>query len=267
MIAFFISISVVTAWLDNFIRDMYGVKPGVSLEGHDMSGMLREEVKALVIEMAMQEWRLPKEPELDKRTGRIIPEEPGVTVDVLTTVNNVMQAQTNKTVSLVRNSIPSRYRSQDLEGLKSIGSYSTHIYGSKQRSTNILLAAEAIDNTVIWPNQVFSFNEVVGPRTPERGYEPAPVILMGANNYDYGGGVCQVSSTVYNAALAAKLQILERHPHSKPVHYVPKDKDASVAYGGNDLRIRNQTNSPIIIKSQVSEGRVWVSILGEEKRE
>jgi len=267
MIAFFISISAVSVWLDNFIRDIYGVEPGVQLEGHDMSGMLREEVKALVMEMALQEWRLPKEPELDKKTGRIIPEKPGVTVDVLTTVNNVMHAQANQSVSLVRNSIPSKYRSEDLENLKSIGSYYTNIYGSKQRSTNILLAVEAIDNTVIWPNEVFSFNEVVGPRTPERGYEPAPVILMGANDYDYGGGVCQVSSTVYNAALAARLQIIERHPHSKPVHYVPKDRDASVAYGGNDLRIRNQTGSPIIIKSQVSEGRVWVSILGEAKGE
>lgn len=188
MIAFFISISVFTAWLDNLIRDMYGVKPGVKLEGRDVSGMLREEVKALVMEMAMQEWRLPKEPELDKITGRIIPEEPGVTVDVLTTVNNIMHAQANQTVFLTRNSIPSKYRSEDLEGLKSIGAYSTYIYGSKQRSNNILLASAAINNTVIWPNQVFSFNEVVGPRTPERGYEPAPVILMGANNYDYGGG-------------------------------------------------------------------------------
>lgn len=265
MIAFFISISVFTAWLDNLIRDMYGVKPGVKLEGRDVSGMLKEEVKALVMEMAMQEWRLPKEPELDKITGRIIPEEPGVTVDVLTTVNNIMHAQANQTVFLTRNSIPSKYRSEDLEGLKSIGAYSTYIYGSKQRSNNILLASAAINNTVIWPNQVFSFNEVVGPRTPERGYEPAPVILMGANNYDYGGGVCQVSSTVYNAALEAKLKILERHPHSKPVHYVPKDRDAAVAYGGNDLRFLNQTSGPIIIKSQVSEGRVWVSILGEEK--
>ena len=77
--------------------------------------------------------------------------------------------------------------------------------------------------------------------------------------------MCQVSSTVYNAALEAKLKILERHPHSKPVHYVPKDRDAAVAYGGNDLRFLNQTSGPIIIKSQVSEGRVWVSILGEEK--
>lgn len=267
MITFFISISVISAWLDSFIRDIYGVKPGVKLEEHDMSGLLQEEVKALVVEMAMQEWRLPKEPEIDKKTGRIIPEEPGVMVDVLTTVNNVMHAQAHQTISLTRNTIPSRYRSKDFENLRSIGSYYTNIYGSQQRSTNIILAAEAVNNTVIWPDEVFSFNETVGPRTPERGYEPAPVILMGANNYDYGGGVCQVSSTVYNAALAAKLQIVERHPHSKPVHYVPIGRDATVAYGGFDLRIRNQTDSPIIIKSQVSQGRVWVSILGEESKE
>lgn len=267
MITFFISLSIISAWLDSCIRDMYGVEPGVKLENQDMSGMLREEVRGLVMEMAMQELHLPKEPEIDKKTGRIIPEQPGIVVDVQTTIDNVMQAQANQTVFLIRNRIPSRYQSEDLENLASIGSYYTSIFGSQQRSSNIQLAAIALDNTVIWPDQVFSFNETVGPRTPERGYLPAPVILMGANNYDYGGGVCQVSSTIYNAALAAKLQIVERHPHSKPVHYVPVDRDAAVAYGGYDLRILNQTGSPIIIKSKVSQGRVWVSILGEEKKE
>ncbi|HQA49207.1 MAG: VanW family protein [Syntrophomonadaceae bacterium] len=265
MITFFISLSMLSVWLDSFIRDIYGVKPGVKLEGQDISGLLREEVRGLVMEMAMQEWLLPQEPEIDKKTGRIIPEKPGIIVDVQSTINNVMQAQANQSVALVRNSIPSKYRSEDLEKLSTIGSYSTSIYGTQQRSSNIALAATALDNTVVWPDQVFSFNEIVGPRTPERGYLPAPVILMGANNYDYGGGVCQVSSTVYNAALAAELEIIERHPHSKPVHYVPANRDAAVAYGGYDLRIRNHTGSPIIIKSHVSEGRVWVSILGEEK--
>jgi len=266
MITFFISLSIISAWLDSFIRDMYGVEPGVKLENQDMSGLLKEEVRGLVMEMAMQELRLPKEPEIDKKTGRIIPEQPGLLVDVETSINNVMQAQSNQTVSLVRTSIPSRYRSEDLEKLDSIGSYSTSIYGSQQRSSNIQLAVAALDNTIVWPDQEFSFNETVGPRTPERGYLPAPVILMGASNFDYGGGVCQVSSTVYNAALAAQLEIVERHPHSKPIHYVPIGRDAAVAYGGYDLRFRNQTGSPIIIKSKVSQGRVWVSILGEEQK-
>lgn len=267
MITFFISLSLVSVWLDNFIRDTYGVEPGVILEDQEIDGLLREEVRGLVIEMAMQEGRVPKEPELDKKTGRVIPEQPGIMVDIETTVSNVMQAQANQTITLARNRVLSQYRAEDLENLTNIGSYQTNIYGSQQRSTNIKLAAEALNNTVIWPNEHFSFNEIVGPRTPERGYLPAPVILMGANNYDYGGGVCQVSSTVYNAALEAELQIVERHPHSKPVHYVPIDRDATVAYGGYDLCIRNQTDNPVIIKSQVSQGRVWVSILGEEKKE
>ncbi len=267
MITFFVSLSLVSVWLDSFIRDTYGVESGVILEHQEIGGLLREEVRGLVIEMAMQEGRVPKEPELDKKTGRVIPEQPGVMIDIETTVKNVMQAQPNQTITLVRNTVLSQYRAEDLENLASIGSYQTYIYGSPQRSTNIKLAVAALDNTIIWPNQQFSFNEVVGPRTPERGYMPAPVILMGANDYDYGGGVCQVSSTVYNAALEANLQIVERHPHSKPVHYVPMDRDATVAYGGYDLCIRNQTDNPVIIKSQVSQGKVWVSILGEEKKE
>ena len=114
MITFFISLSMLSVWLDSFIRDIYGVKPGVKLEGQDISGLLREEVRGLVMEMAMQEWLLPQEPEIDKKTGRIIPEKPGIIVDVQSTINNVMQAQANQSVALVRNSIPSKYRSEDL---------------------------------------------------------------------------------------------------------------------------------------------------------
>lgn len=266
LLTFFISISILANWLDIFIRDVYGVEPGVTLEGHDLSGWLKEEVRGLVMEMAMQEQLLPQEPQLDKKTGQIYPERNGVAVDWQATLNEVMHAPPGKSVRLIRNVLPTKYCSTDLQSMTaSIGSYQTSIYGSYQRSTNISLAAAAVNNTLLWPEEEFSFNEVVGPRTAERGYMPAPVIIMGANNLDYGGGVCQVSSTIYNAALAAKLQIIERHSHSIPVYYVPPDFDASVDYGYLDLRIKNDTNSPLIMKSGVSQGKVWVSILGRGK--
>ena len=131
MITFFVSLSLVSVWLDSFIRDTYGVESGVILEDQEIGGLLREEVRGLVIEMAMQEGRVPKEPELDKKTGRVIPEQPGVMIDIETTVKNVMQAQPNQTITLVRNTVLSQYRAEDLENLASIGSYQTYIYGSR----------------------------------------------------------------------------------------------------------------------------------------
>lgn len=238
------------------------------LEGQDISGLLREEARDLIVEWAIKEQRLPQEPRLDKKSGAIMPERDGVVIDVPETLEAVMHARTNQQIHLTRKSIHAQYSSGDLEKLRThMGAYHTFVYGSYQRHTNISLAAAAINNSVVWPQEEFSFNEIVGPRTPERGYMPAPVILQGASNFDYGGGVCQVSSTVYNAALAAGLPIIERHPHSRPVRYVPFNRDATVNFGYLDLRIRNDTNSPIIIKSGVDQGKVWVSILGEGSTE
>lgn len=268
MLSFFISISVVTAWLDNVVRDLYGVESGVTLQGQDMSGFLREEARDIIVELAMKEQLLPQEPRLDKSSGQIIPERDGIVIDINSTLYNVMHAQPGESVELVSRKVHSKYKRSDLEVLtENIGSYHTYIYGSYQRSTNITLATAALDNTIIWPGQEFSFNEVVGPRTPERGYMPAPVILMGGNNMDYGGGVCQVSSTVYNAALEAGLLVVERHPHSRPVRYVPPNRDATVTFGYLDLRIKNHHDKPVIIKSGVSQGKVWVSILGEGRKQ
>src|SRR5690606_17886713 len=120
-----------------------------------------------------------------------------------------------------------------------IGSYSTWFHGSPARHQNISTALKSVNNTMIWPGEVFSFNDTTGPRTPERGYLPAPIILNGDYDVGYGGGVCQVSSTVYNAALAANLTILERHSHTRPVHYVPEGYDATVDYGWLDLKWQN----------------------------
>jgi len=123
---------------------------------------------------------------------------------------------------------------------------------------------KSINNTLVWPGEVFSFNEATGPRTPERGYLPAPIILNGGFDVGYGGGVCQVSSTVYNAALLAKLPIIERHAHTKPVHYVPEGKDATVNYGYLDMKFMNNRDGPLIIKTTLQNGRIHVEFRGEK---
>jgi len=142
-----------------------------------------------------------------------------------------------------------------------MGTYSTEFNPlNLSRSKNLTLAAAALDGAVIGPGQVFSYNRTVGPRWPSRGYEKAIIYQNGEMVEDYGGGVCQVSTTLYNAAVAAGLQIVERHHHSLPVPYVPDGFDATVSYGTLDFRFRNSTRDSLSIGTLVQDGRLTISI-------
>ena len=145
-----------------------------------------------------------------------------------------------------------------------ISSFSTIFNsGYRSRTTNLKLAAEILDGYKIEPGESFSFNGTVGPRRPERGFEKAIVFINKKQVEDYGGGVCQVSSTLYNAVLKAGLPILERHPHSLPVAYVPKGKDATVSYGAADFRFKNNTRYPIIIRTSVDKNTLTLELFKE----
>ena len=138
----------------------------------------------------------------------------------------------------------------------------TTFFNSKQinRSQNILLAAGALHGLVIPPGEEFSFNRAVGPRTVARGYRPAPVFSGGSAVDGLGGGICQVSTTVYQAALAAGLKITERYPHSLPVSYSAEDADAAVVWGAKDLRWQNTCGSPVQISCTIEGGSLTVRL-------
>ncbi|MGI6452065.1 MAG: VanW family protein [Syntrophomonadaceae bacterium] len=246
-------------------RHFYGIKPGVQMVGEDFSKLLPDEARAAVEELAIKYQKLPVEPSLDRETGEILKEEAGTIVNIEKCIERLFNAQENEDVPLAIEMIYPQYSSADLaRATQTLGYFETYFSGSRERRTNITMAATALNNLIIWPGQGFSFNEVVGPRTPERGYLPAPVIISGAMDLGFGGGVCQVSTTVYNAALSAQLKIIERHGHSKRVHYISAGRDATVDYGHLDLKFMNNRKGPIIIKSGVSGSRIWVRILGEE---
>ena len=135
---------------------------------------------------------------------------------------------------------------------------------SKNRMTNVKLACEAINGTVVMPGETFSFNDTVGRRTAEKGYKVATVYSSGEVSEDIGGGVCQVSTTLWNAAMKANCEIVERHNHSRPVSYVDKGKDATVSYGSQDMKFKNTSDYPMYIVGYVSSsGRVYFEIYGK----
>ncbi|MFH0801380.1 MAG: VanW family protein [bacterium] len=146
-------------------------------------------------------------------------------------------------------------------GSYEIANYSTELAGrdSAQRK-NISLGAEKLDGLILSPGEIFSFNASVGKRLRQSGYRDAPAILNGGVFESPGGGLCQLSSTLYNAALLADLKIIERHPHFFRVRSVPPGRDAAVLYDTCDLKFRNPFPSPISIKAGLDGERLLIKI-------
>ena len=146
-----------------------------------------------------------------------------------------------------------------------IGEFSTSFKGSsKERIENIRLSSKSLSKNLIMPGQTVSFNDTTGPRSKKAGYKEANIILHGEFVPDTGGGVCQTSTTLYNALLRANLTIVERMHHSVPIKYVPLGQDAAVAYGVLDLKFRNDFDYPIYIDSKVTGDRVYIYIYGDK---
>jgi len=140
----------------------------------------------------------------------------------------------------------------------------TTIYdaGVKNRAHNIALAAKTINGTIILPGETFSYNGILGNTNKEKGYKLGTAYVGGKVVESYGGGICQVSSTLYNSVLYANLEIVERYNHSYVVNYVPAGRDATVAYGGKDFKFKNTRNYPIKIVAKANNGVVSISIMG-----
>lgn len=131
-----------------------------------------------------------------------------------------------------------------------------------ERTYNLKLSTNSMNGYILLPGEVFSFNGVVGPRIPARGYKEADVIVRAKLVPDYGGGVCQVSSTLYNAVLRADLEVIERRNHSLVLNYIEPGTDATVSYGYLDFRFRNNTRDPVVIGAWVFDNSVEVALFG-----
>ena len=156
---------------------------------------------------------------------------------------------------------------KDLQSIDAVlAAYTTRFPAwRRDRTHNLRMAAKEIDGTVVLPGGTFSYNDVVGPREKARGYRDAPIFVKGMLVPGTGGGVCQVSSTLYNAALLSNMEIVHRSHHSSEVPYVASGRDATVAYGFLDFEFRNTLSSPIYIATAVKGSRLVVAIYGLAK--
>lgn len=141
-----------------------------------------------------------------------------------------------------------------------LGTYTTKYNAKIPRANNVFLAASRINGIVVGKGESFSYNVAILPRTAANGYVVAPIFLNGKHAKGIGGGVCQVSSTLYAAMLTAGLPATERHPHSLPVDYIPAGWDATIAGNTKDLKFVNTFDFPIVIYASADNGTLTVSI-------
>lgn len=148
-----------------------------------------------------------------------------------------------------------------------LGSFDTpyRIVGDDDRVHNLKLGAAAIESTVLMPGDTFSFNETVGDRSAEAGYRYATGISAGQLVDVLGGGICQVSSTIFGAAYFGGLEIVAARPHSRPSSYVDMGLDSTVVYGSIDMKVRNSFDFPVVLHMTVSGGKVRAEVLGARR--
>jgi vancomycin resistance protein YoaR len=143
--------------------------------------------------------------------------------------------------------------------------WETHFAPDPNRGTNIAVAAERIDGIVLAPGELVSFNDLVGARTRDNGFRPAPEIYKGEMVQGIGGGTCQVSSTLHAAAFSAGLDVVERTPHSRPSAYIGLGLDSTVSWPSLDLKLRNPWPFPVVVHARVERGKLGIELLGREK--
>ncbi|MPM34776.1 hypothetical protein SDC9_81363 [bioreactor metagenome] len=189
-----------------------------------------------------------------------------VDIDLLTvTLHEKLNAGFPVIIDIPVTEVEPKVQASDIEDIDSVISMYTTQFdpANENRAQNITLASNSIGGTLLRPNEVFSFNNLVGLRIAEFGYREAPVFIEGKIVPDFGGGVCQVSSTLYNAILLAEMKIEERTSHFRPPGYVPLGQDATVADNLLDFKFRNGLPQNIYILSQVSTDSITIYILSK----
>ena len=197
------------------------------------------------------------------RTFAVSDGKPGTQINAEAMQQALLDVLTAKdytaSVPVIMSEIPTGVQKSDY---KIIGRFQTTTTASTPRNTNVRLASEAVDGTILMPGEQFSFNGVVGKRTPEKGYQEAPAYKDGETVQEYGGGVCQVSTTLYNAIIAANFDADDRTGHTFQPTYVTPGQDATVSFDKPDFKFTNNTDHPIGILEHYEDRKVTAEIYG-----
>ena len=234
-------------------------------------------VRAIVEEIAAYVTRDPIDAQIqafdyNTRSFSFTESQPGVTIDKdllyekLTSALDKWESGVTVTVAPVITE-PKITTAMMSSSFTLVSAYTTETTKDSNRNTNIDLACKAINGTALMPGDTFSFNEATGQRTVEKGYKSAGAIAAGQSIEEVGGGICQVSSTIFNAVARANLEIVSRSPHAWPSTYVNIGEDATVNWPNLDFKFRNNTDSPVFLityyKDRKMSAEIWGMSLGE----
>jgi len=202
----------------------------------------------------------------DKSTRTIVPDVTGYGFDLFAVNQRLALAEEGSTMEIPLQVLEPEITLEEFKAKfygDVLAEYSVAYTGNASRTTNLRLACEAINGTVLDPGEIFSFNETVGQRTAEKGYKEGIIFANdGSSESELGGGVCQIASMIYYCALMADFQIVEREPHMYVVTYVPYGMDATVYWGALDFQFKNSNETPVMINASVVNGVVYVSLVG-----
>lgn len=259
--------------VDELLTDVFSANPkdSYTLSTEGLEEAVKAEVKAIA-----SKWDVPAQngaiSSFDKESGKFsfAGEQTGVVIkqDQLTAdiMKNITEKSYQGTVQAASEEVaPELSEAQARDLYTTIGTFSTTTTSNKDRNTNISLACDALNGLIIQPGQEFSFNKTTGNRTTERGYKPAGAYVNGVLVEEPGGGVCQVSSTLYNSVVFSGLKTTERHAHSYEPSYVIPGEDAMVSYdgyAGPDMKFVNNSKDAVGIKASFSKQKLTISIVG-----
>jgi vancomycin resistance protein YoaR len=198
----------------------------------------------------------------------VVPARPGLSLDAERTADSILAAALRRAGRVAQVAVtPTRpkittaaARRMGVTGV--VGTYTTDYTGIPNRIHNVRLVAHLVDDKLIAPGTVFSFNETTGARTAAKGFLEAPVIIDGEVTTGLGGGVCQVSTTVFNAAFEAGLPVLARTNHALYISHYPQGRDATVDYPDVDLKFRNDTGHWLLLRTFVGPSALTVTLFG-----
>ena len=223
---------------------------------------------AVDLEALWQQTRLAAvEPSVDLATYQVIPGQHGYEFDLDEAKTQWADVSYGGELTLQLHYTAPQTADEDAYFQDVLGHCETPHNDNENRNANLRKACELLDGTILQPGQELSYNQALGERTKEKGWLPAPA-YSGTKLVDSpGGGICQVSSTLYLASVYAEMTIVDRRNHGYPVSYIPLGMDATVSWGFTDLKIRNDSPLPVKIHAEESDGYVRVSILGTETRD
>lgn len=212
----------------------------------------------------------PTDASFDTKTFEVIEGVDGYGLDIEAAQKALTEAAYGTTVEIPFSAIKPEVTAEKLSAKlfrDQLATYTAKHNSDSDRDTNLRLACEAINGMVLYPGDVFSYNDALGERTAERGYKLGPSYAGNQTVMTYGGGICQVSSALYHCTLVAELETLVRENHSFAPAYMPLGMDAAVSWGSMDFRFRNSSDYPVRIEASATDGSVTVALMGTNEKD